>query len=82
MATKFIRRWNITRENPCTGKLQIMHLSSDNKVNAFDVMAILQAKFPHNHYIMIDAWTNIQYDVTIVSKKDRKTKHSPLNFAI
>lgn len=65
MATKFIRRWNITRENPSTGKLQIMHLSSDIRKKAFDVMAIIQDRFPQNRYIMVDAWTNRLYDVTI-----------------
>lgn len=65
MATNFIRRWNITRENPSTKKLQIMHLSSDSRRNAFDVMAIIQDRFPQNRYIMVDAWTNRLYDVTI-----------------
>ena len=67
MATTFVNRWNITKENKETGKLKLLHVSSNFRQNAFDVMAVLQRRFPDEHYIMVDAKTNLQYDVTIIN---------------
>lgn len=65
MATTFKNRWNITKMNKETGKLKLLHVSSNIKEIAFDVMAVLQEKYPSEHYIMVDAKTNTLWDVTI-----------------